>query len=148
MAIREGLWQSKNDHDFILRSLRNGQRVDGRQLADMRLLRMVLGRSEGQASAEIQLGRTRVLGVVTGEVGATKSQAQLNLCVRLRAWLALFAVGVTVVGAQAKNMDKLLCLLGRWWPCADCNTSSFGLLLSLLLLLLLLLCVRPRCNTT
>lgn len=76
MAIREGLWQSKNDHDFILRSLRNGQRVDGRQLGDMRLLRMVLGRSEGQASAEIQLGRTRVLGVVTGEVGATSKQAE------------------------------------------------------------------------
>lgn len=75
MAIREGLWQSKNDHDFILRSLRHGQRVDGRQLGDMRLLRMVLGRSEGQASAEIQLGRTRALGVVTGEVGATPKQA-------------------------------------------------------------------------
>ena len=79
MAIREGLWQSKNDHDFILRSLRNGQRIDGRQLGDMRLLRMVLGRSEGQASAEIQLGRTRVLGVVTGEVGATSKQAEGSL---------------------------------------------------------------------
>lgn len=68
MAIREGPWQSKNDHDFILRSLRGGRRADGRQLGDMRLLRMVFARSEGQASAEIQLGRTRVLGVVTGEV--------------------------------------------------------------------------------
>ncbi|CAM9097447.1 unnamed protein product, partial [Ectocarpus sp. 6 AP-2014] len=68
MAIREGPWQSKNDHDFILRSLRGGRRADGRQLGDMRLLRMVFARAEGQASAEIQLGRTRVLGVVTGEV--------------------------------------------------------------------------------
>lgn len=68
MSIREGPWQSKNDHDFIIRSLRSGRRVDGRQLADMRLLRMVFARAEGQASAEIQLGRTRVLGVITGEV--------------------------------------------------------------------------------
>ncbi|CAB1111060.1 unnamed protein product [Ectocarpus sp. CCAP 1310/34] len=68
MAIREGPWQSKNDYEFILRSLRGGRRVDGRELGDMRLLRMVFARAEGQASAEIQLGRTRVLGVVTGEV--------------------------------------------------------------------------------
>lgn len=68
MATREGAWQSKNDHDFILRALRSGRRADGRQLGDMRLLRMVFARAEGQASAEIQLGRTRVLGVVTGEV--------------------------------------------------------------------------------
>lgn len=68
MALREGAWQSKNDHDFILRALRSGRRADGRQLGDMRLLRMVFARAEGQASAEIQLGRTRVLGVVTGEV--------------------------------------------------------------------------------
>lgn len=68
MAIREGPWQSKNDHDFILRALRSGRRADGRKLGDMRMLRMVFARAEGQASAEIQLGRTRVLGVVTGEV--------------------------------------------------------------------------------
>ncbi|CAM9786358.1 unnamed protein product [Pylaiella littoralis] len=68
MAIREGPWQSKNDHDFIIRALRSGRRADGRQLGDMRLLRMVFARAEGEASAEIQLGRTRVLGVVTGEV--------------------------------------------------------------------------------
>ncbi|CAM9602951.1 unnamed protein product, partial [Ascophyllum nodosum] len=68
MAVREGLWQSINDHDFILRSLRKGKRVDGRRLEDMRLLRMVFSRAEGQASAEIQLGRTRVLAVATGEV--------------------------------------------------------------------------------
>eukprot|EP00752_Nemacystus_decipiens_P009980 g8900.t1 len=68
MAIREGPWQSKNDHEFTLRALRSGRRADGRRLGDMRLLRMVFARAEGQASAEIQLGRTRVLGVVTGEV--------------------------------------------------------------------------------
>ncbi|CAN0519324.1 unnamed protein product [Scytosiphon promiscuus] len=70
MTTREGTWQSKNDHDFITRALRSGRRADGRKLGDMRLLRMVFARAEGQASAEIQLGRTRVLGVVTGEVGS------------------------------------------------------------------------------
>lgn len=70
MAVREGPWQSKNDSDFILRSLRKGRRVDGRRLDDIRLLRMVFSRAEGQASAEIQLGRTRVLTVATAEVSA------------------------------------------------------------------------------
>lgn len=69
MSIREGAWQSKNDHSFILRSLkRNGRRIDGRQKNDMRLLRMVFARAEGQASCEVQLGRTRVLAVVKSEV--------------------------------------------------------------------------------
>lgn len=80
MAIREGAWQSKNDHDFILRALRSGRRADGRQLGDMRLLRMVFARAEGQASAEIQLGRTRVLGVVTGEVGILVRSGVLCSC--------------------------------------------------------------------
>ena len=35
---------------------------------------MVFSRAEGQASAEIQLGRTRVLAVATGEVSTIASQ--------------------------------------------------------------------------
>lgn len=68
MSVREGAWLSKNDKDFILRALRSGRRVDGRRLGDMRLLRMVFSRAEGKASAEVQLGRTRVLAVLTSEV--------------------------------------------------------------------------------
>lgn len=72
MSTREGAWQSKNDHNFILRSLRNGRRIDGRRPGDMRLLRMVFARAEGQASCEVQLGRTRVLAVVKGEVSSLR----------------------------------------------------------------------------
>lgn len=82
MSIRDGPSQSKNDQEFIIRSLRGGRRVDGRKLGEMRLLRMVFARAEGQASAEIQLGRTRVLAVVTGEVGASKKRFSV-LCVRV-----------------------------------------------------------------
>lgn len=82
MSIRDGPSQSKNDEEFIIRSLRSGRRVDGRKLGEMRLLRMVFARAEGQASAEIQLGRTRVLAVVTGEVGASNQHSRV-LCLRL-----------------------------------------------------------------
>ncbi|CAM9342529.1 unnamed protein product, partial [Choristocarpus tenellus] len=68
MSIREGVWQSKNDKEFILKSLGSGRRGDGRKLPDMRLLRLGFARAESQSSAEVQLGRTRVLAVVTGEV--------------------------------------------------------------------------------
>lgn len=91
MSIREGSWQSKNDREFILRSLRSGRRGDGRKTGDMRLLRMVFARAEGQASAEVQLGRTRILAVVSGEVGGGGSPGfkiglyaeDIPVCIRL-----------------------------------------------------------------
>lgn len=93
MAIREGAWQSKNDHDFILQALRSGRRADGRRLGDTRLLRMVFARAEGQASAEIQLGRTRVLGVVAGEVPSILTAGIVVCCGVVRAAVECVCVG-------------------------------------------------------
>lgn len=86
MSTREGAWQSKNDHSFILRALRSGRRIDGRKLGDMRLLRMVFARAEGQASCEVQLGRTRVLAVVKGEVSGCRDRDNTTRMARSYAW--------------------------------------------------------------
>jgi exosome complex component RRP45 len=68
MAIREGKCQSLNTSAFVLESLQRGRRIDGRVLTAMRSLRFTFTRAEGQASAEVQLGRTRALAVVSSEV--------------------------------------------------------------------------------
>eukprot|EP00953_Heterococcus_sp_UTEX-ZZ885_P026396 14256-Heterococcus_DN1.PRE.1 len=68
MAIREGICQSLNTSAFVLESLQRGRRIDGRVLTAMRSLRFTFTRAEGQASAEVQLGRTRALAVVSSEV--------------------------------------------------------------------------------
>jgi exosome complex component RRP45 len=68
MAIREGLCQSLNTSAFVLESLQRARRIDGRVLTEMRSLRFSFTRAEGQASAEVQLGRTRALAVVSSEV--------------------------------------------------------------------------------
>lgn len=49
------------ESQFILRALKEGVRVDGRDLKEMRQVRFQFERSESQAIAEVQLGRSRVL---------------------------------------------------------------------------------------
>ncbi len=60
---------SLNERAFILTALKDSDfRADGRTPRDTRPLRVTYARAEGQASAEIQLGKTRVLTVVTSEL--------------------------------------------------------------------------------
>ncbi|KAG9416934.1 Exosome complex component RRP45 [Aphanomyces cochlioides] len=72
---------SSNERDFLLASLKSSrsnddtkavQRADGRALLEFRRMNMSLRRSlqEHQSECELQLGRTRVLAVVSGEVVA------------------------------------------------------------------------------
>lgn len=49
-----------NQKEFILEALKGSNyRADGRTTADARPVRITYARSEGQASAEVQLGKTR-----------------------------------------------------------------------------------------
>ncbi|KAH9093155.1 hypothetical protein Ae201684P_008815 [Aphanomyces euteiches] len=72
---------SSNERDFLLASLKSSrsnddtkavQRADGRALLEFRRMNLSLRRSlqEHQSECELQLGRTRVLAVVSGEVVA------------------------------------------------------------------------------
>ncbi|KAF0711802.1 Aste57867_5060 [Aphanomyces stellatus] len=71
---------SSNERDFLLASLKSNrntddktvQRADGRALLEFRRMQLSLRRSlqEHQSECELQLGRTRVLAVVSGEVVA------------------------------------------------------------------------------
>ncbi|KDO33475.1 hypothetical protein SPRG_02283 [Saprolegnia parasitica CBS 223.65] len=69
---------SSNERDFLVAALKNQksenavQRADGRGLLEFRRMNLSLRRSmhESQSECELQLGRTRVLAVVSGEVVA------------------------------------------------------------------------------
>ncbi|EKU21492.1 exosome complex component RRP45 [Nannochloropsis gaditana CCMP526] len=68
-VIKQGEDMSINEREFILTALKDENcRADGRTPADTRELRVTYARAEGQATAEIQLGKTRVLTVVTSEL--------------------------------------------------------------------------------
>eukprot|EP01133_Synstelium_polycarpum_P001184 gene1184-1362_t len=57
---------SKNEREFLLSSIAQGLRIDGRRLNDMRALKISFGKLPG--TVEVQLGRTRVYTSVTCEV--------------------------------------------------------------------------------
>ncbi|KAI7898841.1 ribosomal protein S5 domain 2-type protein [Cokeromyces recurvatus] len=57
---------SLNEVNFLLEALREGRRVDGREVYDMRSLEITLGTDYGHV--EVQLGRTRVAANVSAEV--------------------------------------------------------------------------------
>ncbi|KAI9486699.1 MAG: ribosomal protein S5 domain 2-type protein [Benjaminiella poitrasii] len=57
---------SVNEVNFLLEALREGKRVDGREVYDMRSLEITLGADYGHV--EVQLGRTRVSANVSAEV--------------------------------------------------------------------------------
>ena len=59
---------SNNERTFICEALKTGHRVDGRRPLESRQIRLSFGRAERKSSAEVQLGRTRVMAVVTAEV--------------------------------------------------------------------------------
>ncbi|KAI8387272.1 ribosomal protein S5 domain 2-type protein [Blakeslea trispora] len=57
---------SVNETAFLLEALRQGRRVDGREIYDMRSIEITLGSDYGYV--EVQLGRTRVAASVSAEV--------------------------------------------------------------------------------
>ena len=69
MSIKDdGYGISSSEQSFILQALKDGRRCDGRQLNDIRKIGVTFTRNEKQCTAEVQLGRSRVLAVVTAEV--------------------------------------------------------------------------------
>lgn len=63
--VRE-LEPSVNETAFLLEALRQGRRVDGREVYDMRSVELTLGADYGYV--EVQLGRTRVAANISAEV--------------------------------------------------------------------------------
>ncbi|KAH9545098.1 hypothetical protein CY35_12G031300 [Sphagnum magellanicum] len=61
-----GMRMSINEKQFIEAALRENQRIDGRTPFDFR--RLVINFSKGDDSAEVQLGQTRVLAVVSAQL--------------------------------------------------------------------------------
>ncbi|GLJ54182.1 hypothetical protein SUGI_1161340 [Cryptomeria japonica] len=57
---------SVNEKKFILEALQLEQRIDGRRPFDFRRVSIKFGREDG--AAEVQLGQTHVMGIVTGQV--------------------------------------------------------------------------------
>lgn len=57
---------SLNERQFILESLRENLRVDGRRTYDVRTINISFGNSNGYA--EVQLGATRVICIVSGQL--------------------------------------------------------------------------------
>ncbi|CAM9543014.1 unnamed protein product, partial [Chrysoparadoxa australica] len=76
MALRQTLSHSLNDSQFVLDAVKlpggKVERVDGRGRDELRSIRVGFGRGTAgaEARAEVQLGKTRVLAVVTAEVVA------------------------------------------------------------------------------
>eukprot|EP01116_Phalansterium_solitarium_P024287 TRINITY_DN8866_c0_g1_i1.p1 TRINITY_DN8866_c0_g1~~TRINITY_DN8866_c0_g1_i1.p1 ORF type:complete len:390 (-),score=153.13 TRINITY_DN8866_c0_g1_i1:8-1177(-) len=62
----KGLTLSTNERQFILGALREKLRIDGRRPFDFRTVKISFGMSYGHA--EVQIGSTRVIGVVSAEV--------------------------------------------------------------------------------
>jgi exosome complex component RRP45 len=57
---------SINENAFLLEALKQGKRVDGREVYDMRSIEITLGNDYGYA--EVRLGKTKVAAHVTAEV--------------------------------------------------------------------------------
>jgi exosome complex component RRP45 len=57
---------SISEKEFILEALRAGRRIDGRGIHDFRTIKIAFGEQRGQA--EVQLGQTRVMTVVSAEL--------------------------------------------------------------------------------
>uniref|UniRef100_A0AAV1VGN7 Exosome complex component RRP45 n=1 Tax=Peronospora matthiolae TaxID=2874970 RepID=A0AAV1VGN7_9STRA len=71
MALRdEHDFLSENERQFLASCLRRPPhiRADGRELLQQRKIRLQFRRSESASQAEVQLGRTRVIGNVHGEI--------------------------------------------------------------------------------
>uniref|UniRef100_H3GYQ9 Kinesin motor domain-containing protein n=1 Tax=Phytophthora ramorum TaxID=164328 RepID=H3GYQ9_PHYRM len=71
MALRdEHDFLSENERQFLANCLRQPPhvRADGRELLQQRKIRVQFRRSESESQAEVQLGRTRVIGNVHGEI--------------------------------------------------------------------------------
>ena len=60
---------SNVERDFILRALKEQQRVDGRQMLEPRPISMYFSRTEAQTYTEVQWGRTRCVDGANWLVG-------------------------------------------------------------------------------
>ncbi|EGG14605.1 Putative exosome complex exonuclease RRP45 [Cavenderia fasciculata] len=63
---------SKNEKEFMLSSIQQGLRIDGRRLDDMRDVKISFGKEYGMV--EVQLGRTRVYTSVSCEVAEPRPE--------------------------------------------------------------------------
>ncbi|KAG2761952.1 hypothetical protein PC129_g15666 [Phytophthora cactorum] len=71
MALRDDHdFLSENERQFLANCLRQPPhvRADGRELLQQRKIRVQFRRSDSESQAEVQLGRTRVIGNVHGEI--------------------------------------------------------------------------------
>lgn len=66
------LGQSHAERRFVLDALSAGLRADGRRPLDSRRVRLHFARAHAQSSCEVQLGRSRVRCVCSGEVAAPR----------------------------------------------------------------------------
>lgn len=70
MSGVEDVLLSNNQRIFVLKALLDGLRTDGRFFHEARKARVSLRRYESQTNAEVDLGKTRILAVVTAVLGA------------------------------------------------------------------------------
>jgi len=69
ISLKDTVDQPENEKNFLLHALStNGKRMDGRGPMEMRYIKLSFGRADCEGTAEVQLGQTRVLAVVTAEV--------------------------------------------------------------------------------
>lgn len=69
MSGVEDVLLSNNQRVFVLKALLDGLRTDGRFFHEARKARVGLRRYESQTNAEVELGKTRILAVVTAVLG-------------------------------------------------------------------------------
>lgn len=70
MSGVEDVLLCNNQRVFVLKALLDGLRTDGRFFHEARKARVGLRRYESQTNAEVELGKTRILAVVTAVLGA------------------------------------------------------------------------------
>ena len=63
---------SSNETDFILKSLKEGLRTDGRNLIDHRSIEVKFGKDSGEV--QMALGQTLILARVSGEILPPKEE--------------------------------------------------------------------------
>lgn len=63
---------SANESDFVLKALKQGVRVDGRNLIDNRNISVKFGKNPGEL--EFSLGKTIIMTKISCEIGAPKEE--------------------------------------------------------------------------
>ena len=63
---------SSNENDFVLKALKAGQRMDGRNLIDNRVINVKFGKEHGEL--EMSLGQTIILTKISAEIISPKEE--------------------------------------------------------------------------